>query len=124
MYLDRLKKHGPTLRCVITLTDQLALQQAMFERELTPFQEQLLRYLPKISNSPKKVREFIALYADGVERTPAAGQGAMFGLMGPKKEDILGNIERAQAEPELPIFIRSEPTGARPEPAHAADACR
>lgn len=28
MYLDRLKRHGPTLECVITLTEELALQQA------------------------------------------------------------------------------------------------
>ncbi len=29
MYLDRLRKYGPVLECVITLTDELALQQAM-----------------------------------------------------------------------------------------------
>ncbi|MEL7237990.1 MAG: hypothetical protein AAGK78_03945, partial [Planctomycetota bacterium] len=28
MYLTRLKEHGPTLKCVITLTENLALQQA------------------------------------------------------------------------------------------------
>ena len=28
MYLDRLKKHGPTLNCVVTLTEDLALAQA------------------------------------------------------------------------------------------------
>ncbi|MEZ5318029.1 MAG: amidase [Vicinamibacterales bacterium] len=28
MYLDRLKRHGPTLFCVVTLTEDLALQQA------------------------------------------------------------------------------------------------
>jgi Asp-tRNA(Asn)/Glu-tRNA(Gln) amidotransferase A subunit family amidase len=28
MYLDRLKMHGPTLECVITLTEELALEQA------------------------------------------------------------------------------------------------
>jgi Asp-tRNA(Asn)/Glu-tRNA(Gln) amidotransferase A subunit family amidase len=28
MYLDRLKRHGPTLHCVVTLTEELALAQA------------------------------------------------------------------------------------------------
>ena len=28
MYLDRLRRHGPTLECVVTLTDELALRQA------------------------------------------------------------------------------------------------
>jgi len=28
MYLDRLKRHGPTLECVVTLTEELALEQA------------------------------------------------------------------------------------------------
>ena len=28
MYLDRLKRHGDTLKCVVTLTETLALQQA------------------------------------------------------------------------------------------------
>lgn len=28
MYLDRLARHGPTLECIITLTDELALKQA------------------------------------------------------------------------------------------------
>lgn len=28
MYLDRLKRHGPTLECVVTLTEDLALEQA------------------------------------------------------------------------------------------------
>ncbi len=28
LYLDRLKRHGPTLECVVTLTEDLALQQA------------------------------------------------------------------------------------------------
>ena len=28
MYLDRLRRHGPTLECVITLTEELALRQA------------------------------------------------------------------------------------------------
>jgi len=28
MYLDRLKRHGPTLECVVTLTEELALKQA------------------------------------------------------------------------------------------------
>ena len=28
LYLDRLKKHGDTLKCVVTLTEELALQQA------------------------------------------------------------------------------------------------
>ena len=28
MYLERLKRHGPTLECVVTLTEELALKQA------------------------------------------------------------------------------------------------
>ena len=28
MYLERLKRHGPTLECVVTLTEELALEQA------------------------------------------------------------------------------------------------
>jgi Asp-tRNA(Asn)/Glu-tRNA(Gln) amidotransferase A subunit family amidase len=28
MYLDRLKRHGPTLECVVTLTEELAMEQA------------------------------------------------------------------------------------------------
>jgi Asp-tRNA(Asn)/Glu-tRNA(Gln) amidotransferase A subunit family amidase len=28
MYLDRLKRHGPTLECVVTLTEELAIRQA------------------------------------------------------------------------------------------------
>ena len=28
MYLDRLKRHGPTLVCVVSLTEELAMEQA------------------------------------------------------------------------------------------------
>jgi Asp-tRNA(Asn)/Glu-tRNA(Gln) amidotransferase A subunit family amidase len=28
MYLDRLKRYGPQLHCVITLTEELAMEQA------------------------------------------------------------------------------------------------
>lgn len=39
---------------------------SLLEKELTPFQEMLLEHLDDIGRSPKKVREFIDGYADGI----------------------------------------------------------
>jgi len=68
-------------------------QSAMFDRELTPTQEQLLLFLHSVGRSPKKVREFAQEYGERVEKSPHPQQSTMFGAGDRvKKEDILGQL--------------------------------
>jgi hypothetical protein len=98
--MARLREQG------LPITNYLS-QTTLFERELTPFQERLLLYLNDISNSPKRVREFISAYAEAVMNAPAVGQMAMFDVAAPTKGEILDQIVKAQAAEnaaEQPLF--------------------
>lgn len=80
---DRLKGQG------MTVPEYLA-QSTMFARELTPLQESLLGHLDSLSRSPRRIRDFIQRYADGVEAQPMEGQGGLFGDVPTRsKEDLL-----------------------------------
>lgn len=54
-------------------------QTTLFQRELTPRQEQLLGRLDTVSRSRKDIREMFERYADAVVNAPDPRQGGMFG---------------------------------------------
>uniref|UniRef100_A0A6M3XDU4 DdrB-like domain-containing protein n=1 Tax=viral metagenome TaxID=1070528 RepID=A0A6M3XDU4_9ZZZZ len=96
----RLKEQG------MKVTDYLD-QITLWERELNPFQEELLRHIDGMSRSPKQIREFIGEYADRVIASPSLQQDAMFRQARPTKGGILDAIAR---EKELggPLFTQAE----------------
>jgi hypothetical protein len=72
------------------------LEQAkMFERELTPFQENLLRHFDKIGRSTKSVRKFLNAYAQEIEAAPHPDQISMFGGPELTKEQLFFRIANA-----------------------------
>jgi hypothetical protein len=120
--LARLREQG-------TPVSEYLRQGSLFERELTPFQEQLLQHLSEASRSPKRLRELLAGYAEAVEAQPPANQMSMFDDMGaPNKEEIFNGIinqqKRADAD-AAPLFaaLTDQPGPAEPgatAPASAA----
>ena len=89
--LARLKQEG------MRIEDFLA-QGALFERELTPFQEELLGWLNANNRSPKRIRELLAEYADGVIEAPTTSQMGLFGDVDrPTKEGIYERVRQATA---------------------------
>lgn len=72
-------------------------QATMFERELTPEQEQLLAHFDDIGRSPKQIREFFTSYAAFIEDAPAAGQESLFGpIEPPTKAEIISRITKKE----------------------------
>ena len=67
-------------------------QSTMFERELTPFQETMLRHFDKIGRSPKAIRGFLNAYAQAIEDAPHPDQADMFGCGGMTKEELFFRI--------------------------------
>ncbi len=61
------------------LVDKYLGQSSMFDRDLTPDQERLLRHVDTISRKPTAVRDFLNRYAQFVEGAPPPGQASMFG---------------------------------------------
>jgi|GEM_PF-1954199 N12 class adenine-specific DNA methylase/ppGpp synthetase/RelA/SpoT-type nucleotidyltranferase len=69
--LARLKQDG--------LDPEKYIQQGtMWERELTPTQEDLMLHINSIGRSPKKIRELTTGYAERVESSPHPDQSTMF----------------------------------------------
>ena len=89
----------------LTVPQYLA-QVQMFERQLTPFQEQLLRHFDTIAKSPKAVRQFLGDYAESVIASPDVRQALMPGMERPTKEGILNAIVRR--ETEGPLFATAK----------------
>lgn len=121
--LARLRQEG------MSVPDYLA-QASMFERELNPLQEQLLSHLDSLSRSPKRIREFISRYAEGVEAQPHPDQASMFGdAPGITKGELVdrasaGATSAADAEGQgAARGLFDEPAGgAAPEAAAAPEA--
>ena len=68
-------------------------QSALFERETTAFQDELLVYFDEIGRSPKKIREFFGSYASAVEDAPHPDQRDLFGeSISPSKEQLFARI--------------------------------
>ncbi len=92
-------------------------QLSMFERELTPFQEQLLAHLDVQGRAPRRVREFFEEYAAAVERQQPPQQMSLFGDM-PRatKEGLAGDVIRQQGQQmvERPAGLWDTP-GAAPD---------
>lgn len=61
------------------LIDKYLGQSQMFDRELTPDQEVLLRHIDSISRKPNAVRDLFNRWADLVENQPPPGQSSLFG---------------------------------------------
>ncbi len=62
----------------MSVGDYLA-QMPLFERELTPFQESLLKYLDENGRKPKRLASLFEAYAAEVMQQPDPNQGALFG---------------------------------------------
>lgn len=73
-------------------------QSTMFERELTPFQEGMLRHFDKIGRSPKAIRSFLGAYAQAIEDAPDPSQIDMFGGGGMTKEQLFFRIAGRDAD--------------------------
>jgi hypothetical protein len=71
-------------------------QQSMWERPLTPFQENLLQYLGEYSRSPKRMRGLLDQYAQLVDASPDPRQMGMFGGEPPTKEALLEQAAKRQ----------------------------
>ena len=108
-------------------------KEGLFARELSPFQEELLKHLDSISRSPKKVREFFNNYADEVIESADTRQVSMFEeSAAANKEELVGRVIKKQAaeaaetgplfaaETTPPTFGETGAKLARAEPGPAA----
>lgn len=81
-------------------------QQQMFERELTPFQEDLLEILEKHSRSGRRIRTILAGYANRVIESNPPDQISMLPAWDrPQKADFLRQAV-AEAEDREPVLSR------------------
>lgn len=67
-------------------------QSSLFERELTPLQETMLRHFDKVGRAPKAIRGFLNSYAQAIEDAPDPHQVDMFGGSGTSKEQLFNRI--------------------------------
>ena len=75
------------------------LEQAnMFARELTQFQEAILRHFDKLGRSPKAIRGFLNAYTQAIEDAPDPKQSDMFGGGGLTKEQLFYRIAGQPAD--------------------------
>src|SRR3990167_6235756 len=100
--LDRLRNQD------IPLRDYLG-QAAMFERELTPFQERLLEQFAEMGRSSKRVRDFLNAYADAIEAIPPSTQTALFAIERPLKEAFVERIIEQQKRDITAQSLRAGP---------------
>lgn len=110
----RLKQDG------LRVDDYLA-QTSMFDRELTPMQEQVLSFLGENGRSSKRVREFLDGYTSGVEKAPPPQQMGLFDNVQPTKEGLIDNaIAQIQRNQENTGLFAVRGTGAAEETPPAA----
>jgi hypothetical protein len=87
------------------VVDKYLSQSSLFDRELSPTQERLLRHVDDISRKPTAVRDFLNRWADLVERQPPPGQGDLFGGGRMTKDELLdaliGNTAPATSQGDL-----------------------
>jgi hypothetical protein len=80
-------------------------QGSLFDKELTPFQEQMLVHFDRVGRKPTAIKDFFNRYADAVEAAPDPDQGSMFDLLGGDggmaggvtKESIFASITAGEA---------------------------
>jgi len=73
-------------------------QASLFARDLTPFQETMLRHFDQIGRKPTAIRAFLNAYAQAIEDAPDPAQGDMFGGGGSTKENIFFRITNRPTE--------------------------
>lgn len=100
--LARLRREG------VKPSEYLA-QSAMFERELTPFQESLLGFLDANNRRPSALKNGLKQYAERVESTADPSQVSMFGeeVSRPSREELWQSAVRdidANAPTNGPLF--------------------
>jgi flagellum-specific peptidoglycan hydrolase FlgJ len=111
--LARLRRDGVSVR------DYLG-QSAMFERELTPLQENILDFLATNQRRPSTIREALKAYASRVENAADPNQVDMFGgqVAAPSREDLwrgaTAGTEREAALTPLESAAQNPPTGRAP----------
>lgn len=71
------------------LIDKYLGQSQMFDRELSPDQEVLLRHIDTISRKPTAVRDMFNRWSSLVENQPPPGQASMFGGGGMTKRELI-----------------------------------
>jgi hypothetical protein len=69
-------------------------QSQMFDRELTPDQEVLLRHIDTISRRPSAVRDMFNDWARIVENQPPPGQSSLFGGGGLSRQELIDALIR------------------------------
>ncbi len=82
----------------MSVEDYLA-QGQLFERQLTPFQEQVLRDISERGRSGKRIGQVLRNYADRVISSPDTRQAGLLDLDPVNKEDLweLATLEESQA---------------------------
>ena len=119
--LNRLREEG------ISVSDFMR-QQAMFERELTPFQEMLLQFLDENRRQPVAIRTALKEFATLVEAQPHANQAGLFGdVVRKSKGELFDAAVQRNPDDARGLFAdaATKPVAApdlpRPTPAAAAD---
>ena len=100
--LARLKRDGVKV-------DKYLGQSAMFQRELTPMQEDILRFIDANQRRPSTIRETLREYARRVENTADPNQGDMFGgqVAAPTREDLWRGAAVGSGTPEPPLIAEA-----------------
>ena len=95
-------KRNPAL----TVEKYLA-QEQIFARELTPFQESILKVLDEYKKAPKKLAGIFTAYAEGVIAAPPPAQAALIPGAEITKEDLWDSAVKApEVQPALMEVIK------------------
>jgi len=93
-------------------------QQQMISRELTPFQERVLKVLDEHSRSAKRIGAILSNYSQAVIDSPSPGQVSMIELEPVSKEQLFENaVKKVVAD------VESEVVSRRPREPAAAMSC-
>ena len=85
------------------LIDKYLNQQQMFDRELTPDQEILLRHIDSISRKPTAVRDMFNQWAALVDSQPPPRQASLFGGGGMTRRDLINALVGGTGSGSQPV---------------------
>jgi proteasome lid subunit RPN8/RPN11 len=83
-------------------------QSQLFARELTPFQEGLLRVIDQHRRSAKKLSGILTAYADAVIKLPPPSQGSLMPLPSPTKAELWDKAVMAGEVEAQPAMMMQE----------------
>jgi hypothetical protein len=85
--------------------DKYLAQAQLFARELTPFQEEILKTLEKYKSSPRKLANVLRAYAEAVIKSPPPAQGVLIPGEEIEKEALWAiALGHAEEEPAPALF--------------------